>query len=270
MIHESRDLIGQDDVVRQVQRICTQKRYLNPEIHPEHFLIPLSRGNGQHALMRYAADAYLRSGVIPSCGGRGYAFFAPDGSEDDLDRMLNEIWDTAVYTNAPEGVIAIDLSSLMNLMNAYQGEQIVLQLPRIGQTATLILFLPETAHVMESSLAKSLQYRFGEKLISFKSYVYPPVEIAQITEKCLLHRGISMSDAVRERVQRECFLQNMTSLPDGRELFLCLLDAVTRKDDGFAVDEKMLNAILGNREKETLVQKEADRDLPLSFLKNQR
>ena len=183
--------VGLQPVVDAVRDIVVHaEAYRSGVIRPAHMIVTLDPGNGQSTLTRYIAESFAAHGVQPFSDLDLYLEFRAEDSEEQLQGLLTQRRMAAVYTNAYDGVTAVDLSRLA----ADADEDYVagfLQALAEDNADTLVLYVPS---VMSRSV-RNLVNRIRTVLdgaVLYQVAPYTAQELAEILKGMLADSGIEV------------------------------------------------------------------------------
>ena len=182
--------IGLREVVSAVRREAARKHGT-----PPHLLVRLRAGDGRSTLAAFVAETYAQS--------RRRDFSSPDlfleyalGGAWTLPRIAQDASFQAGYANDFVGVLALDATALLTEWDGEAPPELLRGLTRLGETATLLLFLPPEREA--EALSRHLQEALPD-LEAFAPAPYGEEELLDIAQRSLEDEALSPAALSRLR-----------------------------------------------------------------------
>ena len=189
------DIIGLQPVVEDVKKKCEMaKLYYGFGIQPEHYLLNLPAGEGQTTLTEYIAFAFKEYRVRRFGGLDIYLEYHLNGSMEQLNRIMEEIDTSAVYTNKYEVIISFDITALAEHIHERQVEFFLEELQDIGDNATLIFYYNDTKVRNMDILLEKIRGKSKEQLKEIYLDPYSMSEITMILKKLIRDANVRFVD----------------------------------------------------------------------------
>lgn len=189
--------VGLETFVSRIEEICSNPNaYHRCNVKPSHFLLNLDAGNGHSTVAAYVSDAFRTYGIRHFGGRELFLEYTLNGSKDQLIQVLDNIKDSADYTNEYEGVIAIDISGLAAHLNEDQVSIFLKELPAIGEHATLILYVPSSISRNMTLLIDKVCATLEDELEVVKVEAYSEENLVAIIRELVKESGVDMEDGV--------------------------------------------------------------------------
>ena len=195
MSSEIFNLIGFDELKKECEKLgMIRQIYARGMDRLPHWVIPLERGNGQTSCVEYMVDIFQKYHLKTFPNIDEYLEYHLDGTMKNMKRMFEDIKSSAVYTNAFEGLVAMDLSTCESQVNKDTIEYFVKKTAEIADTATLIFFVPCEIKGNLDLLMRKLQMIFSDLRI-LSPMTYTTKEIAQIVTARMSSCGIALENS---------------------------------------------------------------------------
>lgn len=188
--------IGLTDAVAAIKKNIDQAHiYHRCGLKPPHYIINLDAGNGQTTLTEYIATSYADH-VVRHFGGLDmFLEYTLDGSMEQLKKVFADIRACAVYTNEYEGVIAMDVSKLVNHVNETQLDVFIGEISKISSSATLVLFVPSAMNRNVATLMGRIRDALDDvEILNIKPY--NPEELVEIIKGMISDAGVVMDESI--------------------------------------------------------------------------
>lgn len=188
--------IGLANAVAAIQKNIEQAHiYHRCGLKPPHYIINLDAGNGQTTLTEYIATSYADYGVRHFGGLDMFLEYTLDGSMEQLKKVFADIRACAVYTNEYEGVIALDISKLVNHVNETQLDVFVNEISKISSSATLVLFVPSVMNRNVATLMGRIRDALDDvEILNIKPYVHE--ELVDIIKGMIADSGVVIDESI--------------------------------------------------------------------------
>ena len=172
--------IGLAEAVAAIKKNIDQAHiYHRCGLKPPHYIINLDAGDGQTTLTEYIATSYADYGVRHFGGLDMFLEYTLDGSMEQLKKVFADVRACAVYTNEYEGVIAMDISKLVNHVNETQLDVFISEISKISSSATLVLFVPSTMNRNVATLMGRIREALDDvEILNIKPYI--PEDLVEI------------------------------------------------------------------------------------------
>ena len=159
--------------------VCNKRKIHNASFLPM-ILVPIDSGNGRSTIIKAVTNLFRETeAIFFSSHTNRYLEFKPNGTVDAIHRMDMEIQDNkaATYTNEFQGIVGIDMDSMMTHLNDAVGEKFFELAERIKKKALLIIFVPGDAHARQIETITN-KLGIGTKL--FDPIIYDAEYLSQI------------------------------------------------------------------------------------------
>ena len=118
-----------------------------------------------------------------------------DGSMEQLKRVFADIRACAVYTNEYEGVIAMDISKLVNHVNETQLDVFISEISKISPSATLVLFVPSAMNRNIATLMGRIREALDDvEILNIKPYI--PEDLVEIIKGMITDAGVVIDESI--------------------------------------------------------------------------
>ena len=169
--------------------------YYRCGLKPPHYIINLDAGNGQTTLTEYIATSYADYGVRHFGGLDMFLEYTLDGSMEQLKKVFADIRACAVYTNEYEGVIAMDISKLVNHVNETQLDVFISEISKISSSATLVLFVPSAMNRNVATLMGRIREALDDvEILNSKPYI--PEDLVEIIKGMITDAGVVIDESI--------------------------------------------------------------------------
>lgn len=114
--------------------------YRSGGVRVPNIVMNLSGENRQNYVTDYITSV-LYDHKLRKFGGLDMALeYRLDGTLKNLEQVFQDISCSAVYTNAYEGIVAMDVSALAEYVNEYQVDYFVDHIEKVSRSATVIIY----------------------------------------------------------------------------------------------------------------------------------
>ena len=135
-------LIGVNEVKKEVSNVTDKADiYRRGGVKPPHMIIFLAPGNGQTVVTDYVTDEFYEHKVRNFRSLSLSLEYRPDGSYAQAKEVIEDIYANADYTNAYEGIVAVDVSGFSDYMNEAHTAEFFEELGIVSMRATVIVFI---------------------------------------------------------------------------------------------------------------------------------
>lgn len=188
------ELIGMDDVKALMSDIVRNKEaYKRGKASIPNMIIMKDPGNGQTYTTEAITDILLEYELREFHGLDEYLEYKPDESKASIDWMFSDIEDNAIYDNSYRGVVSVDVSSLVNVLNQYQMKEFEEKIQRVAENATVIVYCSTNLGGKGEKLVKHLKSALNNVKV-INSYTFTSKDYANMIIKNILDRGIEVKD----------------------------------------------------------------------------
>ena len=195
MSSEIFNLIGFDELKKECENLCKIRQiYARGMAKLPHWVIPLECGNGQTSCVAYMADIFRRNHLKTFSNMDEYLEYHLDGTLKNMKFVFEDIEAQAVYTNAFDGLVAMDLSAFETQGNKDNIDYFMKRMAQIADTATFIFFVPFEVTGNLGLLIRKLQMKFLDLRI-LPPMTYTTQEIAQMIITRLSGCGIVLENS---------------------------------------------------------------------------
>ena len=189
-MHTVGNIVGLEAAVNCLEQICAEQEvYRRFDLALPHLLVALDAGEGQTTFTRFFARNAQHHRLRHFGGMDPYLEFTLTGEMTQLQNVFQQIRDCAVYTNAYEGIVALDIAALTNCINEAQIPYFLEQVKRCAAHATMIFYIPRSPSRNLNLLVSKLR-GCVEELMEVQTEPYTPGELAQIGALELEKRGV--------------------------------------------------------------------------------
>lgn len=209
-------IVGLESLKEEMQNIVKmEKVYQKGGLKIPHFIINMSKNNGQSSVADYIATVLKTHKLRKFCALDMLLEYRLDGTMKDLKQMFEDISANAVYTNDYEGVISIDVSALAEVVNEIQIDYFLKHIQDVARHATMIIFydaeLGKRVEIVKNKICTVLDY-----CIQIQIHSYSEQEYAKIIVQRMKDLGIEIQ---RENELEEilCFIvkdKNVSNIKD--------------------------------------------------------
>lgn len=187
--------VGLGPLVSRIEAICASAAgFRRCGAKPDHYLLNLDVGNGQTKVAEYVSSAFRTYGIRHFGGLDDFLEYHLDGTMVQLKQVLGDIKNCAIYTNAYEGVVAMDISGLAAHLNEAQTALFLKELPAIGEHATLLLFVPTRINRNMALLVDKVCAVLGNQLKVLQLPPYTEENLVEIIKGLLEEAGVNLED----------------------------------------------------------------------------
>lgn len=187
-------LIGMNDVKSILSEIIkTGDAYKRGKACIPNLIIMMDPGNGQTYTSEAITDMLSEFGLREFHGLDEYLEYKPDGSKASIDWMFADIEDNAIYDNGYKGVVSVDISQLVSVINQYQVRYFEENIRRVSENATVILYCSTKLGVKGEKLVNRLKDALDNVRV-IESYMFTPKDYAEMIVQNILERGIDVKD----------------------------------------------------------------------------
>lgn len=191
---EKNRMIGMDPVKKMLSELVKYKEiYRRGNVQIPHMIIQMAPGNGQTYTTEAITDVLSEYKLREFRGLDEYLEYKPDESKTAIEWMFSDIEDNAIYENSYKGVVSVDVSGLVNVMNQYQMKYFEENIEKVAKNATVILYCSPNL----GAKGDKLMHRLNEVLDRSKIldlYVFTPEDYAEMIVQNVEDRGIVVKD----------------------------------------------------------------------------
>ncbi len=191
-----------------------------------HLLMELERGNGQTYLTEYITQFFAENDLRSFGSMDNYLEYQLDGSLKQIHQMFMDIRANAVYSPRFEGVIAMDVTALGQVVNEEQMEVFVKEMTSIMYSATVILFLSPKC-MNKQTLKKVLVEKLRIKEIEV--LLYSKEDYLRIMALKLRELGVKIHEPQKQKERLLCLVEQSDLYNAGDAV--CLAEKLAFKAD---------------------------------------
>ena len=191
---EDMKLIGMDGVKALLLDIVrNQEAYRRGKASIPNMIIMMNPRNGQTYTTEAITDVLAEYKLREFHGLDEYLEYKPDGSKASVDWMFSDIEDNAIYDNRYKGVVSVDVSKLVNVLNQYQMKCFEENIRRVAECATVIIYCATDLGVKGEKLVNRLR-KVLDKVKVIDCYDFTSRDYAEMIVQNVLDRGIEVKD----------------------------------------------------------------------------
>jgi hypothetical protein len=185
-------IVGLDGVKKEMHRITAQgEAYRKGGAKVPNIVVNISKENGQSYVADYITSVLYEHRLRKFCGLDMILEYRLDGTLKNVKQVFEDIAGNAVYTNAYEGVVAIDVSALSEYVNESQVDFFVNHITEVAQSATVIIYYNEALgkrmEIVKDRICKALG-----NYIAIHVEPYSVREYSEIAVQSIKERGIDI------------------------------------------------------------------------------
>ena len=185
-------IVGLYDLKSNITEIISNSdAYKKGGAHIPHMFMNLTHENGQSTVADYITSKINENNLRKFCGLDTLLEYRLSGELAQLKRVFEDVKNNAVYRNAYEGVVAIDISALSEYINEYQVDYFIEQIEQIGRNATLIIYYDKSLGKRMKLIKESVIQSLGN-CIDITVDPYSIEELAEIVVEDIKKRGIKV------------------------------------------------------------------------------
>ena len=139
--------VGLDCIVGRLEILKSEyKSYKNFRRKLPDFLIKIDEGNGESYITELISETYKDNDLRNFTGKSICLEYKLDGSYSQIEEIFNDIDNMCCYGNEYEGVIAINITSLVDYFNREQFDLFIENVKKYSEISSFILFInPKSA-----------------------------------------------------------------------------------------------------------------------------
>lgn len=191
---EDMRLIGMDNVKALLSDIMRDKdAYKRGKASIPNMIIMMDPGNGQTYTTEAITDILSEYKLREFHGLDEYLEYKPDDSKASVDWMFSDIEDNAIYDNGYRGVVSVDVSRLVNVINQHQMKCFEENIRRVAEHSTVIIYCATDLGLKGEKLVNRLKDAL-DKVKVIDRYDFTPSDYAEMIVQNVLDRGIEVKD----------------------------------------------------------------------------
>lgn len=191
---EDMKLIGMDGVKELLADIVrNQEAYRRGKASIPNMIIMMNPRNGQTYTTEAITDILVKYKLREFHGLDEYLEYKPDGSRASIDWMFSDIEDNAIYDNKYKGVVSVEVSKLVNVINQYQMKCFEENIRSVAEYSTVILYCARDLGVKGEKLVNRLK-KVLDKVTVIDCYNFTSRDYAEMIVQNIFDRGIEVKD----------------------------------------------------------------------------
>lgn len=241
------NIYGQRKILKKIDQLLDNKNLILFRDKPFVFVSDLEAGEGVTTIAHYIASTLYHNKMIKVEGDLNILEYKVDGSLKQLEDMIDDIDDCAVYTNYFAGVVCIDLESLQDYYDEYQTSYIIKYINQRAQYTTYII-LAASKNRKDNRLLKRLLNEI-DGAIYLESTFYSAIEYASIIMENILRNNIKIDDEkeLKNYIVQEIQQENLEGLKTVRNHFEFLYKCLKCENDFYTLNVKLVKSYIDSR-----------------------
>ncbi len=196
---EMEKVIGMTNIKMEMNSLLVHSdAYKKGGANVPNYYITMEEGNGQTHVTEAITDLLANHKLREFHGLDEFLEYRTDGTLSNIKWIFADIDDNAVYDNGYKGVVAIDVTKLVNNQNGYEMKYFEEHISLLSKTATIILYCSKTTGLKAEKLRTRLCDVIGnDKVKIIEEYKYSSLEYAQMVICNIEERGIKVPNKNR-------------------------------------------------------------------------
>lgn len=234
------NIYGQRKILKEINRLQNDTPFFLFRDKPLVFVSDLKAGEGVSTIVQYISSTLYNNKMIKVEGDLNILEYIVDGSLKQLEDMIDDIDDCAVYTNYFSGVVCIDLEALQDYYDEYQTSYIISYINRRAKYTTYIV-LAASRNSKDNRLLKRLLDEINGA-IYLESTGYSEIECAAIIMENIRRNNIKINNEkeLENYIVQEIQQRNLEGLKTIRDHFEYLYKCLEYKNDTYSLNMELV------------------------------